>query len=195
MGHSFRKNLLYFSFIYSYLFVFLLQKKHVRCINIHIPSVWVLMTVQHAQFLTCGKGVCLAGPWSTSTFFHQRMQGQGLLPSPNSEFLLHDRPINLETDCYGKEWKLYLESQQLRRWWTRVPENHLIWVIIQASFILKGEGCGWLSQTPWCRNPLFLQLSSRFGHNVPINLWLDNCYFLFYNFLSLYEWKSVIPLR
>lgn len=56
------KNLFYFSFIYSYLFFFLLQKKHVRCINIHIPSVWVLMTVQHAQCLMCGKGVCLAGP-------------------------------------------------------------------------------------------------------------------------------------
>ena len=33
------------------------------------------------------------------------------------------------------------------------------------------------------------------GHNVPINLQQDNCYFIFCNFLFLYEWKSVIPLK
>ena len=125
------KNLFYFSF-------YCRKESYVRCNNIHIQSVWVLMAVQHAQFLMCGKGVCLAGAWTTSTLFYQRMQGQELLPSANSEFLLHDRPVNPEANCYGKEWQLYLESQQLRRWWTRVPENHLI----QASSILRGEGCG-----------------------------------------------------
>ena len=35
----------------------------------------------------------------------------------------------------------------------------------------------------------------RSGHNVPINLQQNNCYFLFCNFLSLCEWKSVIPLK
>ena len=33
------------------------------------------------------------------------------------------------------------------------------------------------------------------GHNVPINFQQDNCYSLFCNFLSLYEWKHVIPLK
>ena len=40
-----------------------------------------------------------------------------------------------------------------------------------------------------CRCP------SRSGHSVPINLQQDKCYSLFCNFLSLYEWKRVIPLK
>ena len=48
------KNLFYFSF-------YCRKESYVRCNNIHIQSVWVLMAVQHAQFLMCGKGVCLAG--------------------------------------------------------------------------------------------------------------------------------------
>ena len=35
----------------------------------------------------------------------------------------------------------------------------------------------------------------RSGHNDPINLQQDNCYFLFCNFVSLCEWKSVIYLK
>ena len=35
----------------------------------------------------------------------------------------------------------------------------------------------------------------RSGHNVPVNLQQDKCYSLFCNFLPLYEWKSVIPLK
>ena len=33
------------------------------------------------------------------------------------------------------------------------------------------------------------------AHNVPVNLQQDERYSLFCNFLFLYEWKSVIPLR
>ena len=52
-------------------------------------------------------------------------------------------------------WK----ASRLRRW-TVVPKNHLTQVRIQAAFILKGErGCGWLLQTSWGQNPLFLHLS------------------------------------
>ena len=32
-------------------------------------------------------------------------------------------------------------------------------------------------------------------HDVPVNLQQDKCYSLFNNFLSLCEWKSVIPLK
>ena len=35
----------------------------------------------------------------------------------------------------------------------------------------------------------------RSGHNVPVNFQQDDCYSLFCNFLSLYQWKSVIPLK
>ena len=31
----------------------------------------------------------------------------------------------------------------------------------------------------------------RSGHDVPVNLQQDKCSFLFCNFFSLYEWKSV----
>ena len=36
---------------------------------------------------------------------------------------------------------------------------------------------------------------SRSGHDVPVNLQQDKGYSLFCSFLSLYEWKSVIPLE
>ena len=35
----------------------------------------------------------------------------------------------------------------------------------------------------------------RLGHDVPVNLQPGTCYSLFCNFLSLQEWKSVIPLK
>ena len=31
----------------------------------------------------------------------------------------------------------------------------------------------------------------RSGHNVPINLQQDKCYYLFHTFFSLYEWKVI----
>ena len=37
--------------------------------------------------------------------------------------------------------------------------------------------------------------SYRSGHDIPVNLQHDNCYFLFCNFLSLDKWKSVICLQ
>ena len=38
------------------------------------------------------------------------------------------------------------KASKPRRWWTSVPKNHLTQVRIQASFILKGEGCKVLVQ-------------------------------------------------
>ena len=35
----------------------------------------------------------------------------------------------------------------------------------------------------------------RSDHYIPVNLQQDECYSLFCNFLSPYEWKSVIPLK
>ena len=45
---------------------------------------------------------------------------------------------------------------------------HLSQVTIQASLLLIGEGV-WF-QTAWCQNTLFLQLSTRSGHSVSVNL-------------------------
>ena len=35
----------------------------------------------------------------------------------------------------------------------------------------------------------------RTGHDAPVTLQGDKCYSLFCNFLSLYDWESVIPLK
>ena len=58
------------------------------------------------------------------------------------------------------------------------------------QIILKGKverGPVYLFQTSWSSNLLFWQCRS--GHSISINLQQDNCYFLFCNFLPLYEWK------
>ena len=67
---------------------------------------------------------------------------------------------------------------------------------IQASFILKKGG----GVVDCCRVLGFRILCScshphRSGHNIPVNLEQDKCYSLFYNFFSLHEWKSIIPLK
>ena len=41
----------------------------------------------------------------------------------------------------------------------------------------------------------FCSCPHRPGHHAPINLQQDKYYSLFYNYLSRYEWKSVIPLK
>ena len=38
-----------------------------------------------------------------------------VLPNPSSCCLLHNRPINQETSCWGKQYRLYLESQQTEK--------------------------------------------------------------------------------
>ena len=65
---------------------------------------------------------------------------QNLLMSLSSYCSLNERPTNQEMGCCGKEWRLYSESQQIRRQRANFPRNHLPWVRMQASFILKGLG-------------------------------------------------------
>ena len=82
------------------------------------------------------------------------------------------------------------KASRLRRWWTGVPKNHLTRVRIQASFILKGRECGWLLQTSWCWNPLFLQLSQR--SCKPLT---RHRLFSVMQCSSLYELEGVITLK
>ena len=56
--------------------------------------------------------------------------------------------------------------------------------------VKEGSDCKLL-----CVVSFFLAAVHRSGQDVPVNLQQNKCYSLFYNFLSLYEWKSVIPLR
>ena len=126
-------------------------------------------------------------------YYYLHFQNKELmLPSSSSYCLLQDRPLNRETSCWGKEEWLFQKASRRRRW-TSVPKNPLTWVRIQASFILKGEGRGWLLQTSWCRwNPLFLhpptQVRSWCSCKPPtrqmlfsvlqlfISIWMEKCY-------------------
>ena len=63
--------------------------------------------------------------------------------------------------------------------------------------IFKGqvrEEPGWLLQTSWPKNPLLLQLATKSAQDVSVNF-QDKCYSLFCNFVSQYEWESVILLK
>ena len=96
----------------------------------------------------------------------------------------------------GRNGNFIQQSSKLRRWWTNVPKNHLIWVRIQSSFRLKEEGgvagcCQFLGPGILCS----YSCPSSSGQNVPIILQQNHCYFLFCSFWSLYEWVSVIPLK
>ena len=88
------------------------------------------------------------------------------------------------------------KASRPKRWQTSVPKNHLTQVRLQASFILKGGGGVWLGYKLLGIGILCpCSCPCRSGHDVPVNLQWDKCYFLFCNFLSLYEWESVILLK
>ena len=97
----------------------------------------------------------------------------------------------------GQRNSNFIQSvSRLSRWWTHVPKNHLTGVRIQAFFYTKRRG----GMAAYCR--LFgagilcsCCCLERSGCNVPVNFHPDKCYSLFCNFLSLYEWASVIPLK
>ena len=68
--------------------------------------------------------------------------------------------------------------------------------------ILKARGCSQLLKTSlFSKNFFFVEIfcsyscPGRSGLDVTVNLQQHKCYFLFCNFLSLYEWKSVTPLK
>ena len=54
-----------------------------------------------------------------------------------------------------------MASQQMEKVVGHVPKNHLTWVRIWASFMLKGEEVWLVVADPWGRNPMFLQLSRQ----------------------------------
>ena len=126
-----------------------------------------------------------------------------LIPSPSSCCLLHNRPINWEMTCWGRNRNLICKASRPRRWWTRVPKNHLPWVRIQASFILKEEAgisyskrggsvvgcCKLLDAGILCS----YSCPHSLGLNVPVNIKQDKCYSLFWNFY-LYMSGKVLDL-
>ena len=104
------------------------------------------------------------------------------------------RPNTLKCQSLEQR-KVYCRAVQGDRW--LMPPNPELPKGFQQS-IFKGkvrEGCGLLLQISWFWNPLFLQPSTQVRSHIPVNLQQDKCYSLFCNFLSLYEWKSVIPLK
>ena len=71
-------------------------------------------------------------------------KGAGFEPilslSLGSHCLSHNSPISQETTAGAGNSDFIWEDSKPRRWWTHVPKNHLAWIRIQASFILKREG-------------------------------------------------------
>ena len=90
-------------------------------------------------------------------------KGAGREPIPSlssgSHCLSHNSPISQETTAGAGNSDFIWEDSKPRWWWTHVPKNHLAWVRIQASFILKREGVK--SNTSW--------FPSAFGGNVLIS--------------------------
>lgn len=64
-----------------------------------------------------------------------------LLPSSGLYCSPLNRPTNQDTMFWARNTATLLrKSSRLRRWWTRVPKNHLTQVRIQASFYPKRIG-------------------------------------------------------
>ena len=61
-----------------------------------------------------------------------------MFPSPSSFCLPHDRPINWQMRCWGKEERFYLEGWELQK--TTILENCLTRVWMLVSFIGKSGG-------------------------------------------------------
>ena len=64
-----------------------------------------------------------------------------------------------------------------------------------TSFVLKPERLWFVLQVSGAGILYPCGCLCASGHNVPINLQQEKSDSLFCNFLSLYEWESVIPLK
>lgn len=65
-----------------------------------------------------------------------------MLLSPRLLLLAIQQANKLRDEMLGQGIDFILQSSQLRRWQTSVPKNYLPYIRIQASFMLKGKGCG-----------------------------------------------------
>ena len=70
--------------------------------------------------------------------------------------------------------------------------NVIVCIFLKARWGRDAAGC---CKLPGVRIPCSCSCPCRSGPHVPLNLQQDKCYFLFLNFLFLYEWKSVRPLK
>ena len=78
---------------------------------------------------------------------------------------------------------LFGKPNRPRRWWTSITKNHLPWIRIQASFLLKGEVMMCLVAANFLVPESLVLCKS--SHSVPINLGQDKWYSLFCNFVCL----------
>ena len=76
-----------------------------------------------------------------------RKKTWNMLPSLTSYCSPHNRPVIERWVAGARKSDFIQKASKPRRWWTRVPKNHLAWVRIQAPFILEGEGVK--SNTYW----------------------------------------------
>lgn len=114
--------------------------------------------------------------------------------SSSSFYLPHSRPERWVAGARNSEfiWKLV---SLFRRWCSNVPKNHLPWVRIQASFILRGEVVGLVVANSLVLESLVLEavhlgLITRFLQTSK-----KTNYSPFYNFYLSMNGKVLIPLE
>ncbi|XP_072806676.1 uncharacterized protein [Vicugna pacos] len=85
----------------------------------------------------CGPLAALEGPGQPRQAFLLLRLVVIMLPRPNSSCSPHDRQVNWETRCSGRNDDFIGKAGRPRRWGTSVLENHLPQVRTQAPFVLK----------------------------------------------------------
>ena len=104
----------------------------------------------------------------------------------------HDRSINQERTCRGKELRPCSESSETQMMDSCPKESSYLCRNSGFFYPKRGGGSCCLLQTSGCWNSLFLQLSIRCGHHVPI----DKTIVIFWSaafYLSMNG--SVLPLK
>ena len=116
----------------------------------------------------------------------EAQNSQVMLRSASSYCLPHDKPINRETSCWGKEQGLYQESQQTKKMVEQCPKEPSC--LSQNSglfYTKKGEDVVVCCKLFGVRILCSCSCPGRSGCDVPLKLQQDKCYSLFCNFLFL----------
>lgn len=106
-----------------------------------------------------------------------------LLPSPSWCCLPHDSPTSRETGLGARNSDLIQKASRLKIRWTSAPKNHLLWIKIRVSFILKGQGVWLVAANFLGQTPLFLYLSMHPPTRqmlfsllqLFISVWMEKC--------------------
>ena len=102
-------------------FSFSPSKEHIACLFIyHIPPMHSLANNRYSI------NVGLMNYYFCLLYGNFFLSGIWLLPCPNSLYLSHYRPINWETNCWGKEYNFSWLADWPRRWQTSVSKKNYL---------------------------------------------------------------------